>query len=40
MKTKVEEVQEIVVLDSGIERESLVGPLGPCCLGSMFPWRG
>ncbi len=39
MKEK-EEKKEIVVLDSGIEGASLIGPLGLCCYGAFMPYRG
>jgi hypothetical protein len=35
-----EEKQEIVILDCGFEKSTLIGPEGACCWNALIPYRG
>jgi hypothetical protein len=37
---KKEKKKELIVLDNGIEKESLIGPMGVCCAFVFMPYRG
>jgi hypothetical protein len=39
MKEEKKEKKEIVVLDEGIDRDHMIGPLMVCCWSMLIPYR-
>ena len=37
---KKENLQEVIVLDEGIDMDSVMGPLSACCWSMFMPFRG